>query len=76
MAGDSRGNPAPAWAIPVAIVLVVLIIGLFAWRSLGRNPAASDLPPLAAHPGDFNIQKAAAEGHLGNGLKNFAAGKQ
>ena len=71
MAGNSRGNPAPAWAVPAAIIALVVIIGFVAWRNLGpkSNPYG---PPMEVHPGMYSIEKEAAAGHLGNGLKNGA----
>ena len=75
MAGNSKGNPAPVWAIPVAIAALVIVIGFVAWRSLGNNPSAGEGPPMQVKPGTYDIKKEAAEGHLGNGLKGLAAGQ-
>ncbi len=71
MARGTRGNSAPAWALPAAIVALVLIVGFFAWRNLGPqiNPNGA---PMEVHPGQFSIEKEAAAGRLGNGLKGGA----
>jgi hypothetical protein len=66
MAGNSSGNPAPPWALPVAIVIVVLFIGFVAWKSFGRSDPASSAPPMQVKPDQFDIKKASLEGTLGH----------
>jgi hypothetical protein len=65
MAGNSNGNPAPAWALPVAIVALVVIIGFVAWRSFGRTDPASSTTPMQIQAGQFDIKKASMEGTVG-----------
>jgi hypothetical protein len=72
MAGNSGSGSVPVWTIPLAVIAAVILVGFVAWRSLGRNPSAGEGPPMQVRPGMYSIQKEAAEGHLGNGLKGGA----
>jgi hypothetical protein len=56
----------------VGVVVLVLVVGFFAWRSFGKSQYASDAPPMQVKPGMFDIKTEAAAGHLGNGLKGGA----
>ena len=73
MAKDNAGGAAPAWAIPAAIVVLVIVIGVIAWKTLGSNSSGSDAPPVAVKPGMFDFKKEASSGKLGGGLKTMPA---
>jgi len=67
MAGKSGAAQVPVWAIPAAIVVLVLVVGLIAWKTLGKHDGVSDAPPVAVHPGMYDFKQAAADGSLGKG---------
>lgn len=76
MPGQSSGSSVPAWALPVVIVAAVVVVGLIAWRSLGKNSSVGEGPPMQVKPGMYDIKTEAAAGRLANGLKGLAAGSE
>ena len=74
MAGKSslkKGKEVPAWAMPIAVMVGVLVIGLVSWKALTGGTEAIG-PPKKTHPGMYNfkemIDKAKSEGKLDHGI--------